>query len=175
MIRQWLKAIINTIISIIVPPAFARATIWSTSASSGGAFPQPKLNQFPATHSKRTTPKPVGGGLGAGEYFVREEEVQPGVTEQVPDFEVASGKKRSRSKPEMLRRTRINFSFDVFFLLPKFKQKHGILIKAIHTKTCQRKAEQRWRHGVVDGWASSNAACHAGGPGLIPGPGQTYV
>jgi hypothetical protein len=29
--------------------------------------------------------------------------------------------------------------------------------------------------GVVDGWASCDAACHAGGPGLIPGPGQTYV
>jgi hypothetical protein len=31
------------------------------------------------------------------------------------------------------------------------------------------------RLGVVDGWAVSAAACHAGGPGLIPGPGQTYV
>jgi hypothetical protein len=29
--------------------------------------------------------------------------------------------------------------------------------------------------GVVDGLASCDAACHAGGPGLIPGPGQTYV
>jgi hypothetical protein len=29
--------------------------------------------------------------------------------------------------------------------------------------------------GVVDGWAVSAAACHAGGPGLIPGSGQTYV
>jgi hypothetical protein len=29
--------------------------------------------------------------------------------------------------------------------------------------------------GVVDGWASSDAACQAGGLGLIPGPGQTYV
>jgi hypothetical protein len=28
---------------------------------------------------------------------------------------------------------------------------------------------------VVDGWAVSAAACHAGGPGSIPGPGQTYV
>jgi hypothetical protein len=27
----------------------------------------------------------------------------------------------------------------------------------------------------VDGRASSDAACHAGGPGSIPGPGQTYV
>jgi hypothetical protein len=29
--------------------------------------------------------------------------------------------------------------------------------------------------GVVDGWASSDAACQAGGLGLIPRPGQTYV
>jgi hypothetical protein len=29
--------------------------------------------------------------------------------------------------------------------------------------------------GVVYGWAVSAAACHAGDPGLIPGPGQTYV
>jgi hypothetical protein len=29
--------------------------------------------------------------------------------------------------------------------------------------------------GVVDSWASSDAACHAGGLGSIPGPGQTYV
>jgi hypothetical protein len=29
--------------------------------------------------------------------------------------------------------------------------------------------------GVVDGWASSDAACQAGGLGSIPGPGQTYV
>jgi hypothetical protein len=29
--------------------------------------------------------------------------------------------------------------------------------------------------GLVDGWAVSAAACHAGGPGLIPGPGPTYV
>jgi hypothetical protein len=28
--------------------------------------------------------------------------------------------------------------------------------------------------GVVDGWAVSAAACLAGGPGLIPAPGQTY-
>jgi hypothetical protein len=28
---------------------------------------------------------------------------------------------------------------------------------------------------VVDGRASSDAACHAGGPGSIPGRGQTYV
>jgi hypothetical protein len=29
--------------------------------------------------------------------------------------------------------------------------------------------------GVVDERASSDAACHAGGPGSIPGPVQTYV
>jgi hypothetical protein len=29
--------------------------------------------------------------------------------------------------------------------------------------------------GVVDGQASRDAACHAGGPGLIPGPGQTSI
>jgi hypothetical protein len=29
--------------------------------------------------------------------------------------------------------------------------------------------------GVVDGCASRDTACHAGGPGLIPGPVQTYV
>jgi hypothetical protein len=29
--------------------------------------------------------------------------------------------------------------------------------------------------GVVDGRASSDAACHTGGPASIPGPGQTYV
>jgi hypothetical protein len=29
--------------------------------------------------------------------------------------------------------------------------------------------------GVVDGWASRDVACQAGGLGLIPGPGQTYV
>jgi hypothetical protein len=28
-------------------------------------------------------------------------------------------------------------------------------------------------NAVVDGWAISAAACHAGGPGSIPGPGQT--
>jgi hypothetical protein len=28
---------------------------------------------------------------------------------------------------------------------------------------------------VVDGRASRDAACHAGGPSSIPGPGQTYV
>jgi hypothetical protein len=28
---------------------------------------------------------------------------------------------------------------------------------------------------VVDGWASSDAACQAGGLGSIPGPGQSYV
>jgi hypothetical protein len=31
------------------------------------------------------------------------------------------------------------------------------------------------RQGVVDGRSSSDAACHAGGPGSIPGPVQTYV
>jgi hypothetical protein len=28
---------------------------------------------------------------------------------------------------------------------------------------------------VVNGWAVSAAACHVGGLGSIPGPGQTYV
>jgi hypothetical protein len=30
------------------------------------------------------------------------------------------------------------------------------------------------RRVVVDGGAVIGAACYAGGPGLIPGPGQTY-
>jgi hypothetical protein len=29
--------------------------------------------------------------------------------------------------------------------------------------------------GVVDGWASSDAACQAGGLASIPDPGQTYI
>jgi hypothetical protein len=44
-----------------------------------------------------------------------------------------------------------------------------------HVKKDQIHAARSVTKGVVDGRASSDAACHAGGPGLIPGPGQTYV
>jgi hypothetical protein len=35
-------------------------------------------------------------------------------------------------------------------------------------------AQGRSHEVVVDGWAVIAAACHAGGSGLITGPGQTY-
>jgi hypothetical protein len=35
--------------------------------------------------------------------------------------------------------------------------------------------ERHRAQGVVIGWASSDAACQAGGLGSIPGPGQTYI
>jgi hypothetical protein len=51
----------------------------------------------------------------------------------------------------------------------------GLIERTIAGILMFRQCVETLMFGLVDGWASRDATCQAGGLGSIPGPGQTYV